>query len=236
MRIGKLILRMRQKQANLQSRGLQATFGNFVGGSIELSQAQLIPAQRDLCFIVPVGASAEPSTYEGGVDQLLYERFSALVCLKVDTQLNDDYGIVVYDRLHDIRDEIMSAFLGWRLAESEDVITYKGESLIDYNNAYLWYQFEFEYPARVLSRTIFDTSGLAVDGTGSADYVDGGIEVNDIQDVNIEGIRDFNKLYSQVKLMPNDDVPLESGLDLPLQDNFPDVKIPNIGLWVEKEV
>lgn len=231
MKIGKLILRMRQKQANLKERGMQATFGNFVGGSIELSQAQMIPAQRDVCFIVPVGASAEASSYEGGVDQLLYERFSALVCLKVDTTLNDEYGIVVYDRLHDIRNEVMAAFLGWRLAESEDVITYKGESLIDYNNAYLWYQFEFEYPARVLSRTIFDSRS-----EDDADYVDGGVEENELQDIKIEEIKEFNKIYSQVKLVPNDEIPIGPNQDLPLDDSFPDVRMPNIGFWIEKEV
>lgn len=230
MRIGKLILRMRQKQAILASRGEQATFGNFVGGSIQLSEAQLVPVQQDSCFIVPVGASAEASTYDGGVDQVLYERFSVLVALKVNTSLNDEYGIAVYDKLHDIRNEIMSAFLGWRLAESEDVITYKGESLIDYTSADLWYQFEFEYPAKVLSKTVLSSTGDIVD------YVDGYVEEYDIQDVNVEEIANFDKLYSQVKLIPNGDVPLQPGQDLPLQDSFPDVKIPNIGFWVQKEV
>ena len=236
MKIGKLILRARMKQAALARRGLQHTFDNYIGGSVELAKAQQIPAQRDLCFIVPLGGSAETSNTVNYVDQILYERFAAIVCLKSDAVPTDEYGVVVYDRLHDIRDELLSAFVGWQLAEAEGVIMYKGESLLDYDSAYLWYQFEFEYPARVLQRTIADASGINADGTGSADYVDAGIEDNGWQDTEIEEAKQFKTLYTQYVLVPDAEgrIPKAPGQGLPLPDGFPDVRIPNIAQWVDE--
>lgn len=230
MRIGKLILRMRLKQAALARRGLQHTFDNFVGGSVELAKAQQIPAQRDICFIVPLGGAAEASKVENFVDQILMERFAVIVCLKADNVVNDEYGALVYDRLHDIRDEVMSAFIGWQLGEAESVIRYNSETLLDYDSAYLWYQFEFEYPARVLQRTITDTSD-----PDSADYTDGGVEDFGWQDIDLEEVKQLETLYTQYILTPDSRVPLAPGQGLPLPDGFPDVRMPNIAQWVDED-
>jgi hypothetical protein len=230
MKIGKLILRMRQKQANYERRDIEPIFGNFVGGSVDLAAAMNSPAARDLCFVIPLGGSiATQSSNDDSINQLLVERFGVVVCLKVDEANGDNYGIVAYDRLHDIREQVMGAFLGWQVAEAESLIRYRGESLLDYDTAYLWYQFEFEYDARLLCKTIFDETGIDADGEGSADYSEGGIDIQNYQDINVQALTEFEKIYTQIVMTPCDEIPLQPGQGIPI-----DLTIPKDELWFDK--
>lgn len=225
MRVGKLILRMRHKQARYKARGMQASFGNFVGGSVELAIATAVPVQRDSCFIIPLSEIAQVNKTESTIDQVIQERFAVLVCLvNKSTSIGDAYGIVGYNRIHDIRDEIFGAFLGFQLAEAEGVISFKGGALVDYSRSHLWYSFEFEYPARLLARTLLDDEG---------DYIEGYLVDYGYQDTDLEKLHNFNKMYTQIVTLPDDKIPLKRGQTIPLPDGFPDVSIPDVADWFD---
>ena len=222
MKIGKFIFRMRHKQSIIAKAGKTASFGNFVGGSVELNEALKAPPIRNLCFIIPGGGASRETKHDNYIDQVLVEQFAVIVCLKADLQSSDKYGFLAYDKIHDVRNEVMAAFLGWQIAEAESVIRYKDESLIDFNNAYLWYQFNFEYNSRLFSRAIFEDN----------DVVEGGVVDQGYQDVDVENPLYLDKIYTQYYINP-DLAPTDPTQELPVPDGFPDVKLPDIAQWIE---
>ena len=225
MRIGKMVFRLRWKQADLAARGKQATFGNFITGAAELATATVQPPTREMAFVIPVGSGVEKSTVQSTIDQVLVERFAVVVCLLNDTQQKDKYGFLAYDKTHTVRSEIMNALLGWQVSEAEGQIEFAGEKLLDFTPAYLWYQYEFQYRARL--------NAVAMDeGVVEGDVVDFGW-----QDVDPESPTNLDRIYTQYILQPDfeDRVPLDPTQDLPLPDGFPDVTIPNIANYLERE-
>lgn len=224
MRLGKMIFRIRWKQADLASRKLQATFGNFVTGAMELATAVAQPPTREMAFVIPIGAGVEKSNTQSTVDQVVVERFAVVVCLLNDTQQKDKYGFRAGDRLHTVRSEMMNALIGWQVSEAEGPIEYAGEKLLDFTPAYLWYQYEFQYRARLNSTQM-------AEGVVEGDVVDFGW-----QDVEPESPTNLDRIYTQYILQPDFEgrIPLDPTQDLPLPDGFPDVKLPNIADYLER--
>lgn len=226
MRIGKLVFRMRWKQADLLSRGKQASFGNFVAAAGELALAMSEPPTREMCFIIPLGATVNKATSDNNGAPSFAERFGVVVCLKADVKQNDKYGFLVYDRVHSIRSEIVNAFHGWQMAEAESIIQYSGENLVDYSPSYLWYQYTFDFVARLQAVPM-------AEGVVEGDVVDYGF-----QDIHPESPTDLDRIYSQYILRPDFEgrLPLDPTQDLPLPDGFPDVSLPNIAQFLERTV
>lgn len=226
MRIGKLVFRMRWKQADLKARGLQATFGNFVAGAAELAQALNNPPTREMAFIIPMSSTPKPTNASNSMEQTLIERFGVVVCIKSDVQQSDKYGFLAYDKVHTVRSEVMNAFLGWQMAEAEKIIEFSGESLIEFSPSYLWYQYTFDFVARLQAVPM-------AEGVVEGDVVDYGF-----QDTNPENPTDLDRIYSQYILRPDFEgrLPLDPTQDLPLPDGFPDVKLPNIAQFLERTV
>lgn len=225
MRIGKFVFRMRWKQADLKSRGKRATFGNYVAGAGQLNAALNRPPTREMAFVIPLGASVEKTRTDNLVQQFMVERFAVVVCLLNDTDQSDKYGFRAYDKVHDVRSEVLNAFLGWLPSEAETVIVYAGEKLLDFSADYLWYQYEFDHKTQLASYAI--ESG-AVEG----DVVDHGW-----QDVDIEEPTNLDRIYTQYILQPDTEgrLPVDPTQDLPLPDGFPDVTIPNIAQYLTRE-
>jgi hypothetical protein len=140
MKLGTIALRIRVAETSLENR---------VAGAAELALAIAGTLLEECAFVLPLVESAPANTQDSGINQLLTERFGVIVALKNDTSQADKTGLTAYDRLHDLRQELFSALLGWYITGAESQVYYGGGTLLDVNRAWLWYQFEFEYTTRL---------------------------------------------------------------------------------------
>lgn len=189
MKIGLLVLKLR---------AANTVFGNNIGGTTELSFAQKgTLGNKDMAFVIPLEEEADPGRFDGSINQPIFERFGVITVIRNDTTSADKLGLTAYDKLHDIRSEIFRAFMNVWLQEAESPIYYRGARLLDITPAYLWYQYEFEYKARIVS-------GVTIDGVYSAE--DG---VADIQITQWQGrqqaaqLPSLDTLYTQWSLSPS---------------------------------
>jgi hypothetical protein len=220
-----MVFRIRWKQADLQKRSMQASFGNFVTGAAELATATVQPPTREMAFVIPLGSGVEKSRTQSTIDQTLVERFAVVVCLLNDKQQKDKYGFLAYDKVHTVRSEILNALVGWQVSEAEGPIEFAGEKLLEFTPTYLWYQYEFQYRARLISQQMEEG------------VVEGDIQEYGWQDVSPEIPTNLDKIYTQYILQPDfeERIPLDPTQDLPLPDGFPDVSLPNIANYLERE-
>lgn len=209
MRIGKIVLRLRYKQTS---------FGNFIGGAAELDSAMKNTLTRNMAFVIPLVENAEANKYDSEISQGIVERFGVIVALYNDITQKDKTGITAYDQLHDIREELFKALIGWEIDYSESRVYYRGGKLIDMNAAYLWYQFEFEYLSRLGVVEKLDN--------GTSEYGLLQREVDDTEDPT-----SFDSIYANYILSPSADLPYTE--ELPLPDGFPDVSLPNMAQWID---
>lgn len=220
---------MRLGQVVLKIRAADTSFGNFIGGTAEFDNAIKHTLKTDMAFVIPLLEDAPQNEYDTGINQRLTERFGVIVALATDTTQKDTLGFLAYDRLHDIRSELLQALLGWTPLDAEGQISYRGGKLFDINNAYLWYQFEFEYDSRISSMVIKET---IIDNEGKETIVFKTFaDINGINFDDTETPQDFNTIYVNYILSPNANLP-HTG-DLPLGDNFPDVVLPDSAEWLD---
>lgn len=208
MRLSPIVLKLRLDQIT----GIE----NYVAGAAELNAAISQTLTHEMAFVIPLIDNAGINNFDSGINQRLTERFGIVVALKNDSSDREKTGIVAYDRLHDIRDEIFSSIVGWDLGY-DSLVYYRGGRMIDMNPAWLWWQFEFEFGSRIVSNT---------DGITS-------IEERTVDDrQQVSQIPDFNKIYANVILAPSADLPYTG--DLPLADGYPDVTLPDMALWIDE--
>ncbi len=183
------------------------TFGDMVGGAAELNEALKGTLAVDMAFVIPLTDRAERNQSANSINQILVERFGIVCVLKNDSTNKDKLGIIAYDRLHNIRNELFDVYLGKVIPEGQTVIYYIGGSLKSINSGYLWYQFEFEYGA------ILGDCGLQTS------------PVDETEPTN------FDTAYINYILAPSADLPYTGSLPLP--DGFPDVTIPDMAQLVD---
>jgi hypothetical protein len=184
---------MRLKPIVLLLRAGETIFGDNIAGSVEFATVQKDTLLIDTAYVVPTPSVALPNTTEGTVQQRLVEGFGIIAVVKNDTSQADKTGISAIDRMHDIRKEFWDLLIGLDLSEIlnepgysvEGPIAYKGDSILDVNPAWLWYMFEFEYPA-ILQRTLKDAD-----------------------------LDDFNSIYTQYVLTPNAQIPVTGAEPIP---------------------
>jgi len=212
MRIVPLILRLRA--ANTR-------FGNNIGGTVELDMARNNTLKVDMAFVIPLNDSTSPNQNDNASNQLITERFAVIVALSNDTTQKDKAGIIAYDLLHNIRSEIFRAILGWQIKGAEMPIYYAGGQLMNVNAAYLWWQFDFEYTIRTAE---FD---------GYCDLV--GSELEDEGEprerLQTSQISDLQRIYTNYITWPSADLPYDG--DMPLDDGYPDVELPDMAQLVD---
>ena len=226
MRLGKIALKIRAADTE---------FGNYVAGSAELDLAINNTLLRESAFVIPLIENAEENKYDSGISQVLIERFAVIIALKNDTTQSDKLGITSYDRLHDIREQLFNCLLGWEISEAFTLIWYRGGKLLDINNAWLWYQFEFEYASElgvVRKEQALQTEIGALDSASKiesyARVIYGLVE----RDVDQDEIPvDFDTIYANFMLGNDTRLPYDG--ELPLDDGFPDVAIPQMAQWID---
>lgn len=199
MRIGFLATLM--KTAN-------TSFGNYVGGAAELDQTVKGTLGPNMAFVIPLIDRAGANPNDMGINQVLTERFGIVVVIKNDSTDTDKLGIVAYDQLHEIRNELFDVYLNKGIPEAESVIYYVGGSLKGINAGYVWYQFEFEYRSRLGNE---------------------GLQNYPIDDTEIPVV--LKSIYANIIQAPSGDLPHTTGL--PLSDNYPDVVIPDMAQFVD---
>ena len=207
MRLGQIVLRIRAKKTR---------FGNYIGGAAELDVAIKNTLRRDMAFVIPLLDDCPANQYDTTINQIITERFGVIVALANDVTQSEKLGFTAYDQLHDVRGELFKALLNWIPLDAESQVCYVGGKIIDINNAYLWYQFEFQYKSRI---TIGDT-------------FEGELQHSEFDDTEIPV--DFNTIYMQLINTPDARIPYEG--TMPYPDNFPDVVLPDMANWIDLTV
>jgi hypothetical protein len=203
MRLGAIVLRIRSKNTH---------FGEYVGGVVELDTAIKNTLKKDIAFVIPLIDDAGRNEYDTTYNHKIIERFGVVVALANDSSQSDKLGFLAYDQLHDIRGQLISALCGWIPIGAENQVMYRGGKLIDINNAYLWYQFEFEFDSRIIQ--VPETGEIIVQ---ESDFDDSETPVP------------FNTIYMQLINTPDARIPHldEFGNDgeMPFPDGFPNVNL-----------
>lgn len=217
MRLGQVVLRLRAKQTR---------FGNYIGGAAEMDAAIQRTLTKDMAFVVPVSDEGTENSNDNSINQVITERFGVMVAIQNDSTQSDKLGFKANDLLHDIRSEFFRSLLGWTPLNAESLVYYRRGFLVDINNGYLWYMFEFEYKSRILQTDIGDP----------ATFVGGAsLQESDFDDTEMP--TDFDTLYMQLIKTPDARIPYENSFgedgEMPYPDGFPDVALPNMANWID---
>jgi hypothetical protein len=120
-----------------------------------------------------------------------------IIAIANDTSDKEKTGVLAYDRLHDIRSQIFKAILGYEIYGAESIIYYRGGNLWGINNAYLWYQFDFEFTTRIEQ----------FDGYYDIISVDDEVEEQFKTLSQVSQLPDLNKIVSEYISWPSNDIP-----------------------------
>ncbi len=173
-------------------------FKSFVGGAADFGNIQINSFNKETAFVIPLGEDATANDCDGSVNQMITERFGVVCVLKNDTSSAEKTGILAYDKLHDIRNDLFRILINLDLGYAT-VIEYAGAQLLELNQAWLWYQFEFLYKTR-----IFAGQG----GWGEIEESDIEARQDPIQ------LPDFNTIYTDYLLSPSEHLPYTGILPL----------------------
>ena len=174
-----------------------STFGERIAGAAEFSMIQEDTLEGDTAYVIQTDDTAIKNQTDGAVEQKLTERFGVVVAIRNDQSQADKTGLTAYDQLHEIRKSLWDALVGYNLDSVlnddgysvEGPIEYTGGSLMDINSAWLWYLYEFEYPARLQSL---------------------------LRDYDLDNL---NTIAAQWRITPAADIPYKGAGELPVLDN-----------------
>jgi hypothetical protein len=140
MRIGPIALKLRAAETR---------FGDYVFGAAELATALEYTLKAEAAFVVQLAETASPNVNDNSINQKITERFAVIVALDNGTSEKGKTGLIAYDKLYEVRAQILKAILGWQMSGTESLIEYGGGRIAGLNRAYLWYQFEFSVDTRI---------------------------------------------------------------------------------------
>lgn len=180
MRLQPIVLKLRA--ANIER------FSNRVAGSAELALAKRATLKADMAFVIPLDETSTRNSQQNTIQQKVEERIGIVVAIANDLSSKDKLGTVAYDIVHDVREDLWKALLGWQVTGTRSVLSYGGGRLVGINDAYLWYQYIF------VATTEVDTEdGIELE---EADY--------------------FNTIFTDYLLSPSRRLPMLD--DLPISD------------------
>lgn len=196
MRLGQIVLRLRS---------VTELFTNRVGGVAEYAFARENTLRNEMAFVIPIQESAPINEYDNTIQQRLTEQFGVVVAVKNDTDYKDKTGFTAYNSLHDMRADIFKAYLGYDAqnfidpsdtCSTSSIIYYRGGQLLDFDRAYLWYQFTFEY------WTSLTSDAVQADSDSLKTYLD--------------------QIYAQYEITPSANIPTDE--ELPVELFTPDIE------------
>lgn len=123
-------------------RGRCPFFENRVAGAAQFKNLPEAGKMKlPAAYVVPGDDSPGEQKSQTDYWQSLTEGFSVIVFL---SNSRDEVGQwASFDAVHDVRNIIFKALLGWNPDESGNPITYEGGTLLDVNRYELTYQFDF---------------------------------------------------------------------------------------------
>lgn len=132
MKLGPIINALRLKCPSFESR---------VAGAAEFSKIDDSTVMNLPCaFVVPLGETAEQPINQTDYRQTVEQNFSVIVYVSTET---DERGLIAYDRIEELKLEVMKAICGWEPIDNADPISYAGASILSLNKARLCVQLEF---------------------------------------------------------------------------------------------
>lgn len=141
----------------LRLRASETYFGNMIAGAIEMDTAMRNTLSQEIAFVVDLGDVVTKNIGADSVIQKLDEKFGVICAVKNDSDLSERTGILAYDIINDVKMELIKSLVGWHMGadgsyeNADNVIEYAGSRLLDVNNGYVWYQFEFIVPTVIES-------------------------------------------------------------------------------------
>jgi hypothetical protein len=198
----------------LRLRAADTRFGDMIGGAIELDTALRQTLSKEMAFVVDLGDTVEANSTQTGVVQKVIERFAVVCAVRNDSDISKQMGILAYDAMQDVKEELWKCLVGWDPAGNYDdgngvayqwsdgVIEYAGSRLLDVNRGWAWYQYEFHAPTLISSYYVEDGEAVEING-----FV-----------MNISGLNNVNKLWTQY--MFADDPNLEDVKSLPVDTSL----------------
>ena len=184
----------------LKIRLAETRFGNNVFGAAELAMALEYTLKQDCAFVVQVSETATNNNLDGGISQVISEKFAVMVALNNGESEKGKTGVIAFDKLAEARAQIFKAILGWQITGAESLVEYAGGKVAGINRAYLWYQFEFTVDTR-----IDDDDGVGIG-------------------VDTEDLGYFDTLYAQWVLTPSlNATAVEGASALPVTTIDPDM-------------
>jgi hypothetical protein len=173
---------MKLSRIVLKLRLAETRFEDNIAGAADLGQAMSGTLQREMAFVIPLAETTPANQYQNNINQIVNESFGVVVALPNDSSQADKTGITAHDLLEDIRADIFKAILGWQPSNTEGIIYYGGGRLIDINPAWFWWMFTFAVDIR-----LDDDDGI---------------------DTGLETLDDFETIYAQYILAPDDELPV----------------------------
>lgn len=224
MRVGEIVLRLRNNQNKIGYTSSNGTFypyfGDMIAGAAELDLAVRETLRGDMAFVVPLFADAGRNDLDNSINQKMYERFAVVVALANDKSQREKTGVVAFDQTHDIRECLINVLVGWQPSGSEGLVFYRGERNIMVTNAYLFYQFEFEYANRIVQNVLTSEDPQ----TGEVTQVVITHTTTNTFDYD-EQAYDWEAIYANFILSPSTRLPYKG--KLPLDDGYPNVSLPD---------
>lgn len=166
-------------------------FGSRVGGLVEFAAVEGNTLKKEVAFVIPYDEEADGQQNDSGINQKIKERFSVVVVAKNDTNLNDKTGLVAYDTMHDVRNELFKILINFDIGY-ETTIEYDRGRLLEFNAAWIWYRYDFT----VWTRLSADESGY---GFVEERTIDSRMQPSQLPD--------FNAIYADYILAPSADLP-----------------------------
>ena len=153
MKLGLIISELRSWAKSFDERVYGAAEFSVIDSSTEI--------KMPCAFVLPLGETVTDSDINNTLYQQRVEQ-SFGVAVYVSTA-NDEQGVIAYDRIEELKAEVLAAIAGWAPDEMSEWIAYEGSSILDLNRARLCVQLEFTvaYPIEdVQTRHWRDLEGL----------------------------------------------------------------------------
>lgn len=141
MKLSPIILALRLSNTTFESR---------IGGIADFAQIEKNTLSYEAAFVIPFDEESLADENDAAANQKVKERFSVVCAIKNDNKRDEKVGLTAYDRIDDIRDELFKVLINFDLGY-DHTIEYDRGRILNFNAAWLWYQWDFIIYSRISS-------------------------------------------------------------------------------------